>query len=32
VKTNIKLPCKTNIEALHAPVIMPGIENAMEIE
>jgi len=28
----IKLPSKTNIEPLHAPVIKPGIENAMEIE
>lgn len=29
---HIKLPSKTNIEPLHAPVIKPGIENAMEIE
>jgi hypothetical protein len=29
---HIKLPCKTNIEPLHTPVIKAGIENAMEIE
>jgi len=30
--SHIKLPCKTNIEPLHAPVIKAEIENAMEIE
>jgi hypothetical protein len=32
VKTHITLPCKTNIQALYTAAIMPGIENAMEIE
>jgi hypothetical protein len=31
-KSHIRPPYKTNIQALHATVITPGIENAIEIE